>query len=107
MGTLFIHTAESAKQVLKDYREINMHDTLSDALDSMEACYDELDNEEKSAFNMIKNDQALLYWALNTKPLTIKNWCVVVAWSDGTSEYKTDVDLPKGTIAYWEMEKNQ
>ena len=107
MGTLFIHTAESAKQVLKDYRDNNMHDTLSDALDSMEGCYDDLDNEEKSALNMIKNNQDLLYWALNTKPLTIKNWCVVVAWSDGTSEYKTDVDLPKGTIDYWERERNE
>ena len=107
MGTLFIHTAESAKQVLKDYRDNNMHDTLSDALDSMEGCYDDLDNEEKSALNMIKNDQALLYWALNTKPLEIESWCVLVTWSDGTSEHKTDVDLPKGTIAYWEMEKNK
>jgi len=107
MGTLFIHTKESAKQVLKEYRDHNMHDTLSDALDSMEECYFDLDNEERSAFNMIKNDPVLLNWARNTKPLEIKNWCVVVAWSDGTSEYKTDVDLPKGTIDSWERERNE
>jgi len=107
MGTLFIHTAESAKQVLKEYRDHNAHDTLSDALNSMEECYDELDNEERSAFNMIENNPVLLNWARNTKPLEIKNWCVVVAWSDGTSEYKTDVDLPKGTIDSWERERNE
>jgi len=49
----------------------------------------------------------LLNWARNTKPLEIKNWCVVVAWSDGTSEYKTDVDLPEGTIDCWERERNE
>jgi hypothetical protein len=107
MGTLFIHTTESAKQVLKDYRDHNAHDTLSEALDSMEGCYDDLDNEERSALNKILKNPALLDWARNTKPLTIKNWCVVVAWSDGTNEYKTDVDLPKGTIASWEMERNE
>jgi len=107
MGTLFIHTAESAKHTLKLYRDENMHDTLSEALDSMEECYDDLDNEERSALNKIKNNPALLDWARNTKPLTIKNWCVVVAWSDGTNEYKTDVDLPKGTIDSWERERNE
>jgi hypothetical protein len=107
MGTLFIHTAESAKQVLKNYRDENMHDTLSDALDSMEECYDDLDNEERSALNKILKNPALLDWARNTKPLEIEDWCVVVTWSDGTKESKTDVDLPKGTIAFWEMERNE
>jgi len=107
MGTLFIHTAESAKHLLKNYRDENMHDTLSDALDSMEESYDDLDNEERSALNKILKNPALLDWARNTKPLEIIEWCVTVTWSDGTRESKNDVDLPKGTIDYWERERNE
>ena len=53
MGTPYYHTDESALQTVKNYKELHGLATLIDALKDMEACIDDLDNEERSAYRHV------------------------------------------------------
>ena len=51
MGTPFYHTDKSALKAIKEYQDIQGYETLEEALECMECCYDDLDSEDRSAYN--------------------------------------------------------
>ena len=55
MGTPFYHTDESAFDAVSDYMNANGFDNIADALNDMRACIDDLESQDRSAYNhMIK-----------------------------------------------------
>jgi hypothetical protein len=58
MGTPYYQTDESAHDTVADYMEMQGLDCFEDALKDMNACYDDLDNEDRSALNYILNKRA-------------------------------------------------
>ena len=110
MSTGYYHTDESARDTLREYRDTNGYDTFAQAIDSMRACIDDLDDEEKSALLHLESTSALIYDLYFTPRKVISKWCVQVTWSDGTVEERTDVppltDLD-GCMDEWEEEANK
>ena len=51
MGTPFYHTDKSALKTIKEYQDIQGYDTLQEALECMESSYDDLDSEDRGAYN--------------------------------------------------------
>jgi len=49
MGTPFYHTNESAYETAKAYQELHGFVTLNEALNDMNACWDDLDSEDRGA----------------------------------------------------------
>jgi hypothetical protein len=61
MGT-FYHTDESALQTVQDYKDVQGIDTLEEALEEMRCCYDDLDSEDRSAYDyVIKRSKEMRY----------------------------------------------
>jgi hypothetical protein len=50
MGTPYYHTDESATQTIQDYADLHGL-SFTDALHDMGFCYDDLDNQDRSAYN--------------------------------------------------------
>jgi len=110
MSTGYYHTDESARDTIREYRDTNGYDTFAEAIDSMRACIDDLDDEEKSALLHLESTSALIYDLYFTPRKVIKRWCIAIQWSDGTSEERTDVpdlrDL-EDCMDEWEEEANK
>lgn len=53
MGTPFYHTQESALSAVWHYGEIQGIEDFMAILTDMEACYDDLDSEDRAAYNFI------------------------------------------------------
>jgi hypothetical protein len=84
----YIHTEESAKQTIKNYRNLNGYSDYDEVIESMEHCYDELDDEERSALGMIRSRPHLLQ-ELKDEP-KITGYSLLIHWSDGTKEERID-----------------
>jgi hypothetical protein len=110
MSTGYYHTDESARDTVREYRDTNGYDTFSEAIESMQECIDDLDDEEKSALCHIETTPELLNALMTTQRKVIKRWCIAIQWSDGTSEERTDVpdlrDLDE-CLYEWEEEANK
>lgn len=110
MSTLYYHTDESARDTIREYRDTNGYDTFAEAIDSMRACIDDLDDEEKSALCHVETTPELMNALCNTPRKVIKRWCIQVTWSDGTVEERTDVPPLSDLEDYmdaWEEEANK
>jgi len=62
MGTPYYHTDESAHETVKNYRDTQGYYTIEEALACMENSIDDLDDEDRSAYNhvmRIKHRQTL------------------------------------------------
>ena len=46
---MYIHTTESSLETIKSYQELHGFESIDDAIHDMQECYDDLDNEDKSA----------------------------------------------------------
>jgi hypothetical protein len=57
MGTPFYHTDESALETIEQYAELQGM-TFDEALADMEFCQDELDSEDRSAYNHYINNRS-------------------------------------------------
>jgi hypothetical protein len=53
MGIPFYHTDESALATVKEYQDIQGYETIEEALECMECCIDDLDNEDRSAYRHV------------------------------------------------------
>ena len=95
MSTPYYHTDESAQLAIKTYRDDNGHDSYHDALISMGECLDDLDDEERSAYNHVMRNNALHYRLLNIKQKVVTGWSVNLYWSDGSVEERTDSPEPE------------
>lgn len=51
MGTPYYHTDDTALQTIENYQLIQGYQSLYEALKCMESCYDDLDLEDKSAYD--------------------------------------------------------
>ena len=51
MGIPFYHTDESALETIQEYQDIQGYKTLEEAINCMESSYDDLDNEDRGAYN--------------------------------------------------------
>ena len=67
MGTPFYHTDESALQTVKEYQDIQGYDTLEEALECMKCCFDDLDAEDRSAYNHVVKRAKELLWDIEAK----------------------------------------
>jgi len=56
MGT-FYHTDESAMKTVQEYQMWQGYDTLEQALECMKASYDDLDAEDRSAYDRVNRNQ--------------------------------------------------
>jgi len=110
MSTGYYHTDESARDTIRDYRDGNGFVTFAQAIADMRSCFDDLDDEDKSALCYVETSPELLNTLYNTPRKFIKAWCVQITWSDGTVEERTDVppltDLD-GCMDEWEEEANK
>lgn len=110
MSTNYLHTNESARDTIRNYRDGNGYDTFSEAIASMQACIDDLDDEDKSALCHVENNPELLNQLCNTPRKFIARWCVQIVWNDGTVEERTDVP-EMSDLNYcmddWEEEANR
>jgi hypothetical protein len=110
MSTDYYHSHSTARATIGNYRDVMGFDTFAEAIEDMKACVDDLDDEDKSALFYAERYTDLLDSLMNTPRKFIKSWCVVVQWSDGTSEERTDVpplrDL-EGCFDEWEFEANK
>jgi len=110
MSTGYYHTDESARDTLREYRDGNGFVTFAQAIDSMRACIDDLDDEEKSALLHLESSSALIYDLNFTPRKFIKGWCIQITWSDGTVEERTDVPPLSDLEDYmdeWEEDANK
>jgi len=55
MGTPYYHTAESVFETIKRYKDLHGFETIEEAIEDMESCYDDLDAEDKSAYDYTSN----------------------------------------------------
>jgi hypothetical protein len=110
MSTDYYHTDSSARDTIRHYRDNMGFNTFSEAIADMQACIDDLDDEDKSALCYVERKPDMFNQLCNTPRKFIKRWCVVLQWSDGTSEERTDVpplrDLDECFDA-WELEANE
>jgi hypothetical protein len=110
MSTGYYHTDESARDTIREYRDTNGYDTFAEAIESMQECIDDLDDEEKSALRHVETTPDFLKALMTTQRKVIKRWCIAIQWSDGTSEERTDVpdlrDLDE-CMYEWEEEANK
>ena len=110
MSTDYYHTDSSARETIRNYRDGNAFNTFAEAIADMQACVDDLDDEDKSALFYAERYPELLESLVNTPRKFIKSWCVQVVWSDGTVEERTDVpDLRDLDSSFdeWEVEANK
>ena len=110
MSTDYYHTDESARESIRNYRDLQGLDTFEDAIYDMQECFDDLDDEDKSALCYVNNKPDMLAELKSIKRKVINRWCVQVTWSDGTVEERTDIpdlrDL-EPCFEAWETEANQ
>jgi hypothetical protein len=110
MSTDYIHTDESARDTIRQYRDGNGFDTFAEAIADMQACFDDLDDEDKSALRYVERDNELFHALTTTPRKFVRRWCVLVTWSDGTVEERTDVP-PLSDLDFcldeWEFEANK
>jgi hypothetical protein len=95
MGTPYIHTDASAVETLRVYRNDNGHDTYNDALVSMAQNLDDLEDDERGAFNHIMRDNALHHKIMTKVNKQVVGWTVNLYWSDGSMEERTDSPEPE------------
>jgi hypothetical protein len=110
MSTDYYHTDESARESIRNYRDLQGLDTFEDAIYDMQECFDDLDDEDKSALCYVNNKPDMLAELKSIKRKVIKRWCVQVIWSDGTVEERTDIpDVNELELCFdeWEIEANQ
>jgi hypothetical protein len=55
MGTPYYHTAESVFETIKRYKDLHGFETIEEAIEDMASCYDDLDAEDKSAYDYTSN----------------------------------------------------
>lgn len=55
MGTPYYHTDESAVETIQNYADLQGM-TFDEAVADMGSCYDDLDNEDRSAYNYFINN---------------------------------------------------
>lgn len=67
MGTPFYHTDESALQAVKNYKDTQGLDSIEDALIDMKFCFDDLDAEDRSAYNYVVKRAKELLWDTEAK----------------------------------------
>jgi hypothetical protein len=110
MSTNYYQTDESARESIRNYRDLQGLDTFEDAIYDMQECFDDLDDEDKSALCYVNNKPDMLAELKSIKRKVINRWCVQVIWSDGTVEERTDIpdlrDL-EPCFEAWETEANQ
>ncbi len=110
MSTGYYHTDESARDTIREYRDGNGFDTFAEAISDMQACVDDLDDEDKSALRYVERDNELFHALTTTPRKFVRRWCVLVTWSDGTVEERTDVP-PLSDLDFcmdeWEFEANK
>jgi hypothetical protein len=110
MSTDYYHTDESARDTIRNYRDGNAFDTFAEAIADMQACVDDLDDEDKSALRYVERYPALLESLVNKPHKYIKSWCILVQWSDGTSEERLpslNSDDLEQCLSEWESEANK
>ena len=95
MGTPYIHTDESAVETVRVYRNDNGHDTFNDALISMAQNLDDLEDDERGAFNHIMRDNALHHRLMMKTNKQVVGWTVNLYWNDGSVEERTDSPEPE------------
>jgi hypothetical protein len=110
MSTDYYHTHSSARDTIRNYRDGNAFDTFAEAIDDMRFCIDDLDDEDKSALLYVERYPELLDSLVNTPRKFIKSWCMLVQWSDGTSEDRVpslNSDDLEQCFEEWELEANK
>ena len=110
MSTDYYHTNESARESIRNYRDLQGLDTFEDAIYDMQECFDDLDDEDKSALCYVNNKPDMLAELKSIKRKVINRWCVQVIWSDGTVEERTDIPDVRDfepCLEAWEFEANQ
>ena len=60
MSTNYYHTEESAFETILNYRDGNGFDTFTEAIADMQECFDDLDNEDKSALRYVETRPELM-----------------------------------------------
>ena len=90
MGTPYIHTDQSAVETVRHYRNGNGYYDYHDALMCMAKNIDDLDDEDRSAFDHIMHNNALHYKLIKTPRKQVTSWTVKIYWNDGSSEERTD-----------------
>jgi len=90
MGTPYIHTDESALETLRIYRNDYGHDTFNDALVSMAQNLDDLEPDERGAFNHIMRDNALHHRVMMKTNKQVTGWSLNLYWNDGSIEERHD-----------------
>jgi len=95
MGTLYIHTDESAVESIRHYRNGNGYDTYHEALINMSEIIDDLDDDERSAYNHIMRNNALHYKLITTAKKQVTGWSVNLYWDDGSIEERSDSPEPE------------
>jgi hypothetical protein len=95
MGTPYLHTDESAVETIRHYRNDNGHDTYHDALISMAENLDDLESDERGAYNHVMRNNALHHRLLTKTNKRVVGWSVNLYWSDGSAEERTDSPEPE------------
>lgn len=95
MGTPYYHTDESAVELLRRYRNDNGYDTYHDALINMSEVIDDLDDDERSAYNHIMHRNALHHRLITTTKKQVTGWTVNLYWDDGSIEERSDSPEPE------------
>jgi Zn-dependent M28 family amino/carboxypeptidase len=95
MGTPYIHTDQSAVETIKQYRNDNEYDTYHDALISMAQIMDDLDDDERSAYNHIMRNNALHLKLISIPKKQVVSWTVNLYWADGSVEERQDSPEPE------------
>ena len=90
MGTPYIHTDASAVETVRVYRNDNDHDSYHDALISMAENLDDLEDDERGAFNHIMRDNALHHRLMMKTKKQVTGWSVNLYWNDGSVEERND-----------------
>jgi hypothetical protein len=110
MSTDYYHTHSSARDTIRKYRDGNAFDTFAEAIADMQACVDDLDDEDKSALRYAERHTDLLESLVNKPHKYIKSWCMLVQWSDGTTEERVpslNSDDLEQCLSEWESEANK
>jgi hypothetical protein len=110
MSTDYYHTDSSARETIRNYRDGNAFDTFAEAIADMQACIDDLDDEDKSALCYVESKPDMFNQLCNTPHKYIKSWYMLVQWSDGTSEERVpslNSDDLEQCLSEWESEANK
>ena len=95
MGTPYIHTDASAVETVRVYRNDNGHNTYNDALISMAENIDDLEDEDRGAYNHVMRNNALHHKLITIADKRVTGWTVNLYWDDGSIEERSDSPCPE------------